>query len=157
MPMLRPVLLSLALAVVMVGCTRGCGNGSKEAAAPVDAGKRSFHVGERWNYRARPGEETSTLTVLKIESLPKSGVVVHVSVDGLHLKSPKAPTGMTDNIGHLPFAEAALDRSVTTLAAVSVALPDYEAGYDEWRRAKGGVFTITVAEAVAFVEDALNR
>jgi hypothetical protein len=44
----------------------------------------------------------------------------------------------------MPFAEPAMERSVTTLAGAKVSLPSFQEGYDEWRRAfdagKGGVF-----------------
>ena len=55
------------------------------------------------------------------------------------------------HIQHLPFAESAIERSVTALERESGPVPDFADGYREWRQAfdegKGGVFAITVAEA----------
>ena len=51
----------------------------------------------------------------------------------------------------MPFAESAIERSVTSLERESGPVPDFAEGYQQWRQAfdagKGGVFTITVAEA----------
>ena len=77
------------------------------------------------------------------------------------VKSAKATSGFSETISHMPFAEPAIEKSVTTLAAANVPLPAFEEGYREWRRAfdagKGGIFTISVAEGVDFSEKALNQ
>jgi len=61
---------------------------------------------------------------------------------------------------HLPFSEAAIEKSVTALLADSAPLPAFEDGYREWRTAyeagEAGVFTVSVAEAVSFIEAALD-
>jgi hypothetical protein len=60
----------------------------------------------------------------------------------------------------MPFNKAALDQSVTRLIRENAALPDFSEGYGLWRRAfdagQGGVFSITVAEGVKFMEDTMN-
>jgi hypothetical protein len=47
------------------------------------------------------------------------------------------------------------------LVKEGVALPDYREGYDSWRNAveggNGGIWTISVAEAVAAMESVLNK
>jgi hypothetical protein len=132
-----------------------------EPAVLVDTDQGKFHVGEKWNYRARLGEDGSTLTVVKVELSPKLGVIVHVSLDGLRIKSPHAPSGVSETIGHMPFAEQALEKSVTSLVSSNATLPAFTEGYQEWRRAfdagKGGIFTIPVAEGVSFIETAMNK
>jgi hypothetical protein len=133
----------------------------KEAAVLNETNESKFRVGEKWNYRARPGEEKSSLTIVKVESSPKLGVIVHVSLDGLRVKSAQAASGFSETISHMPFAEPAIEKSVTTLAAANVPLPAFEEGYREWRRAfddgRGGVFTVSAAEGVDFIEKALNQ
>jgi hypothetical protein len=143
--------LALALSASATSCHR------KESNVLVDTVDAKFHVGERWSYRTRPGEEASTLTIVKVEASSALGVVVHVSVAGLHIRSPGAPNGFTGTISHMPFAKSAVEKSVTTLAAKSVPLPAFEDGYAEWRKAKGGVLTSSVAEAVAFIETTINQ
>ncbi|HEY8091974.1 MAG TPA: hypothetical protein VIF09_29130 [Polyangiaceae bacterium] len=151
----RRMLLRALLALSLLACSR---SGSS---ASVDAPAERFHAGERWHYQTRPGEEGSTLTVLKVDASPRVGTIVHIHVDGLKLKTPPNSSVHSDQIGHMPFAEAAMEQSVTTMIAKDVPLPDFAPSYGEWRRAfengKGGVFTITVAKGVDFVESNLNK
>jgi hypothetical protein len=56
----------------------------------------------------------------------------------------------------MPFSRAAVESSITTLLQDSVALPDFEEGYQEWRKAHGGVFTVSVLEGLEFMEKTLN-
>jgi len=122
---------------------------SEEGPQEIEDGK--YRVGEVWNYETRPGDEGSTFTVLKVEAWPRAGVIVHVCVEGFRVASPHAPNGVYERIGHMPFAEDAIDRSVTTRASAGSPLPDDGGGYENWRRARGGWFTITVAEAVGLL------
>ncbi len=118
----------------------------------VDTNDAKFHVGEKWSYCTRPGDESSTFTVVMVESNDKLGVIVHISVEGLRTLGV---------VAHMPFAEAAIEKSVTTLVAKSAPLPDFDDGYRAWRAAfdsgKGGVFSITVGEGIVFVEKTLMR
>ena len=118
-----------------------------------------FQPGQVWRYNTRPGEEASTLEVLKVESHPKAGIIVHIAVDSVRVRMPSGEN--THKLGHLPLAEDALRRSVTTKVRDGTATERGTEGYREWRRAfdagRGGVFTTTVAECVAFVEQAASR
>jgi hypothetical protein len=114
-------------------------------------------AGQTWRYHARPGEEGSTLTILRVDQDKKLGVIVHISVSGVRIEGAGRSN---DHIGHLPFAEAAIDRSVTTLVSQGQPSPLPE-GYTVWRhayeRSHGGIFTVSVAEAVGFVEQSLKQ
>lgn len=120
-----------------------------------------YRVGQIWKFKPRPGEDGATLTVVRVESSKDLGVVVHVSVKGVHIKNPGAPGGFSDTLQHGPFSEDAIAKSVTTLVGETKTLPAYEEGYREWRKAfdagKAGVFSITVAEVVGVMESAINR
>jgi hypothetical protein len=139
-----------ALAAVAVGLASPAGAESTEA----------FAVGQRWHYQTRPQEPESTLVVGKVESSPELGDVVHVSVFGLAIVSPQAPGGVTREIQHMPFAASALRGSVTRRAGIGAAPARFEGGYAQWRAAvdagKGGVYTLSVRDAVQTVEDAIN-
>ena len=119
-----------------------------------------YQVGQVWSYRTRPQEPQATLTVVKVESHPKLGTIVHVSLQGLQMKNPQAPGGYSDTLSHLPMSVEALDKSVIKLLREQDPLPDFQDGYEEWRRAfdkgEAGIFTLTVAEAVGFAETAIN-
>jgi hypothetical protein len=151
----RTVLAVAALALALVNCKR------KESSALSDVNNAKYHVGEQWQYHSRPGEEESTLTIGKVEISPKLGVIVHITLAGLRIRNPHTPSGYSETVAHMPFAEAALDKSVTSLLKTAAVPPAFADGYGEWRPAfdngKGGIFTITVAEGVDFMEQALNR
>src|SRR5712664_3426093 len=103
--MLEP-LLAVAL-VLQCGCGR-----TTDKVMLMDTNSSYYKVGQVWRYRTRPGEEASTLTIVKVESEPKLGIIVHVSVSGLKIRSSKSKTGFAENISHLPFAEEAIRSSV---------------------------------------------
>lgn len=127
----------------------------------ADTQDSQFKPGQVWKYKTRPNETNSTLTVCKVEVAGKLGTVVHVSIAQVKVKSPQNKEGLATEIAHLPFAESAVKQSVTTLANERVALPDYQSGYASWRNAveggRGGIWTISVAEAIGAMESALNK
>jgi len=119
-----------------------------------------FKVGQIWRFNTRPGEENSTLKILKVEKYDSAGVVIHIYVNGLKLKNPQRPTGFSDDIGHLPLLKDAVLKSVTTLVSEDSKLPDFREGYNNWKEAfdsnKGGIFSIVVSDAIKYVEEAMN-
>ena len=116
----------------------------------------TLQVGEVWTYKTRPGEESSTVTILKREELAGKPVI-HIRVDGLKVKNSHAPKGLSDSIPHMPFDEAALTRSLVKKLKSVEKLPDFSEGYAEWKNAKGGVFTIPLKDAVSFIEQTINK
>lgn len=88
------------------------------------AKKDQYRVGQQWNYKTRPTEKSSTLTILKIEDYPETGKVIHISVSGLKMKNPASPTGYAENLSHLPLSEEALNKSVTSLKKEVYKKPD---------------------------------
>lgn len=141
--------------LVLVGCSRS--SSPPEGKANVSP----FQPGQVWQYKARSGEELSRITILKLESHPKLGSIVHIHVDGVAIKSPKAPGGVSRSISHLPYGEEALSKSVTTLERSDAKLPAYEEGYNQWKKAfdagKAGIWSASVSEAVASIEQGLNK
>ncbi|WP_054436393.1 hypothetical protein [Novosphingobium sp. ST904] len=121
-------------------------------AAPQD---RAYTEGQVWEYRTRPQDAGSLLKIQKIEREPESAglpIVYHVSIIGLHFEG--LPVG--GELQHAPFSKSALDMSVTKLASANPAFPDAGPGMAQWKEARGGVFTISVADAVSFVEQAMR-
>jgi hypothetical protein len=115
-----------------------------EPQAVVDS---TYAAGQVWTYKTRQGESSSTLTILRVESLPKVGVIIHVRVDGVHFKNCTGGPSPT-TIQHSPFTKAAIDKSVTHLLRTTQEVPDFESGYRDWIAHCGGVYTIGVAEMV---------
>ena len=115
----------------------------------------TFQPGQEWHYRTRPGESGSTATVLKVETHPATGVIVHAAVRGVRVRTPGGRH--TAELGHLPLSEDAFRRSVTAKVRDDATDRGME-GYREWRRAfdtgRGGIFSVTLAECVDLVEQA---
>lgn len=117
--------------------------------------RRVYAEGQIWHYRTRPGEEGSVVAIRRVGTVPEApglGPVYHVSLIGVKLG---------DRFGtmlpHLPVSRATLDSSLTVRAKGGFELPPFEEGIEEWRSAKGGVFTVGLAEIVDFTQQALAR
>ena len=117
----------------------------QKCAEPQPVNDPTYRPGQVWAYKARPGETSSTITILKVETLPKVGVVVHTRIDGFQFHNCTGGPA-PNNLEHAPFAKTAIDRSVTRQLRTASALPQFEEGYKEWLSHCGGVYTITVAE-----------
>ena len=113
-----------------------------------------YAEGQVWEYRTRPGDTGSLLKIQKIETFPglkQTGLVYHVGLIGVHFSGlPKA-----SELRHAPFSKASLDASVTRLSHSKAAFPDPTEGIAMWRADRGGVYTITVAEALRVAEQTL--
>lgn len=143
-----PRIAVLVAASLALACAR-------KAPPPPAEAARTLEVGQIWSYKARKGEETSTLAILKIESHPKHGRIVHVALEGVRLEIPRPEGSLTTTISHLPFQEAALRGSLLEMVTRTAEPPDL-GGYVGWKQAfdqgKAGIWTMPVAEAVAAVE-----
>jgi hypothetical protein len=115
-----------------------------------------YSVGDVWEYKTRAGEEHSRLTVLKIERSSKLGIIVHVAVDNLTWRTCQGYP-FPEAVPHMPFARKAVDASVTRRVAMGHSLPDYQDGYETWRRGysqgHAGVYIIPVGDAISVAEE----
>jgi hypothetical protein len=139
--LLWPWLLYFPLSIAETNC-----------AQPEAATDPKSLPGQVWSYKTRPGEESSTATILRVEKEPKIGIVIHVHIEGVHFSNCTGGPA-PEEIDHAPFTRAAIEASVTEKVRSISALPDYDAGYQDWLRHCGGVYTITVERMVA-VDDA---
>jgi hypothetical protein len=107
-------------------------------------------VGQNWSYKARPGDEGSTLTICKIENRD-IGDVVHIYVYGVKADQNAEP----QNIGHMPIMKDALKDSLIVLKSSDTNLPDYEEGYVIWKEAfdegHAGCFSLPVEQAIQYI------
>jgi len=119
-----------------------------------------FKVRQVWKYANRNGEDSSTLTILKIEKYEKGDTIIHIRVDNVKINSPQSATGYTNFIGHLPYSEIAISKSVTSLVGQNENLPDFSEGYNQWKEAwdngKAGYWTIELKEAIDGIDKALQ-
>ena len=141
----------LLLTVVAAGC-----DDSREAsqvASPM------LRAGQVWTYNTRPGESESRATVLQIDE-EADQTIVHVRLDGLQLKSPTAPDGISREVEHLPLSLSAFERS-TLLKVDDVDTNSLSRrGYDTWREAfdkgEAGVFDQPLKDVLDIVESTLQ-
>ena len=126
-----------------------------------DTTDSKYKVGQKWSYKTRPNEGDSYFIVVKVENHPKLGNIVHIALRNLKVKNPRSSDGITDKADHLPFSEKAIDESAVKVLKEKVDLPDYEEGYNIWRKAfdakQAGIYTITLAKAIDVLEAGLNQ
>jgi hypothetical protein len=120
---------------------------ARKCVAPQPTVDSTYSPGQVWSYKARPNEGSSTLTILRVETIPKVGVIVHVRIDGVQFKNCTGGPAPT-TIDHAPFTKIALDNSVSRKLRIVLNLPDFEAGYEYWLAHCGGVYTISVAKMI---------
>src|SRR6476619_4962911 len=97
--MTRTLFIAMGLLTFLFG---GC---SKQSAPPAS----KFRAGQVWSFTPPTNQPNARLTVLRVESGGKLGTIVHIALSGVSYGN-----GQT-TISHLPFAESAVDQSVTTL------------------------------------------
>ena len=138
-----PIQSVIAAGLAVVIALAACGSNTMSTAQAIPSSK--FRPGQVWTLNSMREQPNARLTILRVESFPEIGPVVHVAVSGVAFGK-----GHT-TIAQLPGAESAIQRSVATLERETGSLPDYAEGYRQWREAfdagKAGVFTITVAAA----------
>ena len=149
---LLPFIAFLLAMPLLAGCISG---EEKEMPEKNDS---IYQAGQVWSYKTRPGEEDSTLIIVKTEYYDEViGNIIHISVSGVRIKNPNVEDGINDNVPHMPFSESAITASVVELIDQGGDLPSFEQGYNMWKSALGGVFTIQVSEAIEGVELGLNQ
>lgn len=107
--------------------------GNAQAIDPNGVTKSRYAVGQVWSYKTRPNETKSAFMVVRVESDPKLGNIIHIALRDLKIKNPHSPGGITDTMNHLPPAEEAIARSAVKLLEETVQLPDFEKSYRLWR------------------------
>lgn len=113
-----------------------------------------YAVGQVWEYRTRPQDSGSLIKIQRIEDGGKIGRIYHISIVGLTFPGAQARESI---LMHSPISRQTLDSSVTVLSNVQRDWPDVTDGIAEWREAKGGVFTISIAEIVALTEQVMSQ
>lgn len=102
-------------------------------------------AGQVWTFKDAPAD-TARVAIYKIETLG-SKEAVHVSVYNL----PREGV-FTGEISHMPFERQALEASLDRLTNdTAPSFKNAEEGYRTWQNANGGIFTLSLAQAVAYV------
>ena len=153
----------LNIFILMIGflsILTNCKGQTKEK-SNMGATSGKFQVGQVWKYYNRPGEDSSTLTVLKVEKYEKGDTIIHLRVDGIKLYNPNVASGYSSFIGHMPFSEKTVSNSVTILVGHNSNLPEFSEGYNQWKEAwdngKGGYWTVDLKDAIEGMDSVMRQ
>lgn len=108
-----------------------------------------YSPGERWKYKAPPGQEDSRIVVLGSELYEDIGWVIHISVEALRISAPKSEGGFVTTLGHLPMSLVSFERSLVGEDKPYGDPPPFpNAGYEVWKGNRGGVWDVPVGDVV---------
>lgn len=132
-------LLPTAFLVLMVFCA-GKANSLPSSLAP----------GQVWTIRT-PSPTPIRVVIVRLEPWHNK-IVAHVSIIDIPIPQGLPGAGGLTRIDHMPFDETALMASLRTLVGErALPAPHFEDGYRQWKAARGGIFTVSVPDAIKFV------
>lgn len=122
------------------------------AAMPVAADPaEAVQVGQVWTIRDAHRSEVR-LVVGRIEPWKNGSIAIHVSLSGLGDIVMKNGETFTGTISHMPFERSVLISSLDQMTGADAQIdPGFQEGYGEWQSNDGGIFTISVAEAISLM------
>jgi hypothetical protein len=150
---MNPRLLLFATVGLLVTCHAVVAQNKTCPALEANVLDSKFKPGQVWSYRNRLGESDSTFTILQIDRGEKTGIIIHIRVDGLKAHNPKGE--LVPSVEHMPFTRDAILLSAVSLVRTDNSAPNLE-GYETWHSNCGGVYTISIAKAVDIMEKTLN-
>jgi hypothetical protein len=116
--------------------------------------EQDFTAGQEWSIKCTP-PTTAKVVIGRVEPWMNK-IAVHVSIVDLPL-SLETGAFQISQIAHAPFEKSALAASVDKLVATGVApSQDFEAGYRQWKEHNGGIYTVSVAQALGLGQSILN-
>jgi hypothetical protein len=106
----------------------------------------AFQPGQMWSVK----DSSIKIVIGHIE--PYAGGRTAISVSVFDVPCPPAMGCTTTVVAHAPFDSEALAKSVDRLiASKAQTAPGFESGYQDWKQAQGGVFTIPVSQLPALL------
>ena len=117
-----------------------------------ESSDKKLKEGQIWKYKTRPGEENSTITILKIERITGENgrpvTIVFVQINGLKIRDIYRPDVQVDHIQPYPFHMKTLLNSLTQLVSENNKIPDFEATYNKWRGGKGAYLVVNIIKVI---------
>lgn len=122
-------------------------------------GASELKPGQIWEYKTRKGEESSRITILKIEPDDKNNDrIIHLSISGLKMKSTlDGLTRIVDTLGHIPTSEKVIKPGLVKLIGNTRISEDMLEGIKQWKSAKGGIWTLSLAQTISTIEEGMNK
>jgi hypothetical protein len=107
-------------------------------------------VGQEWSIKAAP-PSSAKVVIGRIETINGREIV---SVSIIDVPTDHGPS----TVGHAPFEKSALLGSLDSLIATRIPTDsNFEQGYQQWKSANGGYFTIGIAQAIEAIRPMLNK
>jgi hypothetical protein len=107
-----------------------------------------FRPGQVWLCKGADLKPGPRIIILQIDDVQPHGWIVHIAVSRIE--------GISE-IEHLPICDMALEQSVTELISEDVPIPDYQEGYECWKDARGGAYSVTLEEVIGFIRAETSR
>ena len=106
----------------------------------------SLAVGQEWSIKTAAAS-TAKVIIGRIEPW-RDKTAVHVSI--VDITDSETAEGMgIHEIAHIPFEKSALESSLDKLVATGVPpARDFDSGYQQWKEHNGGIYTVSIAQAL---------
>jgi hypothetical protein len=119
-----------------------------------------YRPGQVWTYKDAPRPDSRAI-VGKVENIAGAGWVVSVCLTNVYLPNWQTHEPELNAISHAPMTAEAMDNSVIAQSGTGEPIEAFAEGYGEWRsffdKHEAGVFSITVAEVVKFIGEAVVK
>jgi hypothetical protein len=116
----------------------------------TEDGKPSLKPGQLWSLM-QPAPKDAKVIIGSLEDW-HGQAIVHITIIDIPIGGGADGSAQTTTVGHAPFDKVALIASLGELLAEGQPLSDdFSDSIEEWRMAKGGVWTIGVAEVLQVV------
>jgi hypothetical protein len=114
--------------------------------------------GQVWEYRSRPGEESSSLTVIDVEDIGVGVRVIHVALDGLKRKSKQTGKIKEWFISHTPIDQNVLKPSLIKVISHKSCVINEGLQYwrEEYKKGEAGVWSVDITMVIDITEESLK-
>jgi hypothetical protein len=115
-----------------------------------------FAPGQEWSIKSA-SPTTAKVIIGRVERW-EGKVSVSVSIVNIPIPQGMPGGGGVTEIADAPFEETALSASVDRLLATGVSpSSNFATGYDQWKNANGGIYTVTVEKAIEIMFQTVRR
>jgi len=120
----------------------------------------AYAAGQLWRCAGRSPDETPTVLINQVDQHPQGGQIYHVTLDGLRLRNPRVPGGLTSRLPHVPIIAQGLDASAPVFVGEQAPDPAFREGYALWKKdfdaQRAGSFGVSVAQVLDIIERGMN-
>jgi hypothetical protein len=112
--------------------------------------------GQMWSIKSA-SPTTTKVIIGRLEDWNGKSAV-HVALVDVPVPAGVPGAGGVIGVGHMPFEQSTLAASLNEMISTGASPgPNFENGYAQWQAARGGIYTISVADAVSTLFEALAK